>query len=400
MRILIIRNFPSYMDVKYNTYNIQEVGLAKALTRKGHQADIVFWTDDEEKEEIITFDGNLSITVFYKRGKKFLKNAWYPKIDELISKYDIIQTCEYNQIQSWVLAKKYKDKIVIYHGPYFSKFNKRYNMMCKIFDIFFLRRYIKLETNFIVKSQLAKDFLLRKGISEANISIVGVGIDTQVLTTKEDCSLAMLKEMTEEKECLKILYIGRIEPRRNPEFIIDILKKIIDKGVKAHLYIIGSGESKFVYHVQTYAKNIGMINNITWQEKCEQKYLSNIYKQADVFLLPTNYEIFGMVLLEAMYYGCIVATTTNGGSSILIEDGNNGLIIDERNAQIWSEKIIKAVTDSKLKENMSIKAHNKIENNYLWDSIVEKFIAQYNKILKKKYKIVSKIDFKEEKFQK
>ena len=40
MKILIIRNFPSYMAVKNNTYNIQEVGLAKALVRKGHFCDI------------------------------------------------------------------------------------------------------------------------------------------------------------------------------------------------------------------------------------------------------------------------------------------------------------------------------------------------------------------------
>lgn len=49
MKILIIRNFPSYMSVKNNTYNIQEVGLAKALVRKGHICDIVFWTDKEEE---------------------------------------------------------------------------------------------------------------------------------------------------------------------------------------------------------------------------------------------------------------------------------------------------------------------------------------------------------------
>ena len=50
MKILIIRNYPSYMDVEKNTYNIQEVGLAKALVRKGNICDIVFWTDKEEKE--------------------------------------------------------------------------------------------------------------------------------------------------------------------------------------------------------------------------------------------------------------------------------------------------------------------------------------------------------------
>lgn len=49
MKILIIRNFPSYMAVKNNTYNIQEVGLAKALVRKGHHCDIIFWTEKAEE---------------------------------------------------------------------------------------------------------------------------------------------------------------------------------------------------------------------------------------------------------------------------------------------------------------------------------------------------------------
>ena len=47
MKILIIRNYPSYMDVEKNTYNIQEVGLAKALVRKDNVCDILFWTDKD-----------------------------------------------------------------------------------------------------------------------------------------------------------------------------------------------------------------------------------------------------------------------------------------------------------------------------------------------------------------
>lgn len=383
MKILIIRNFPSYMDVKYNTYNIQEVGLAKALIRNGHKADIVLWTDKEEKEEIIKFDDNMSITVFYRKGKNILKNAIYTNIDELILKYDIIQTCEYNQIQSWIFAKKYKEKLVIYHGPYFAKFNKKYNFMCKIFDMFFVKRYIKLNTKFITKSKLAENFLTSKGISEKNISVIGVGIDTQVLSSNESCSISILNEMISEKQCLKILYIGKIEPRRDPIFIIEVLRQVIDKGIKAHLYIIGSGKDKYVNYCHEYAKKIGMEKNITWQEKCEQKYLSNIYKQTDIFLLPTNYEIFGMVLLEAMYYGCIVITTLNGGSSELINNGENGIIINEKKPQIWSKKIIEIMNDKKAQNDIPIKAHNRIKNNYLWDVLATKFLEVYSKVRKK-----------------
>lgn len=380
MKILIIRNFPSYMDVKYNTYNIQEVGLAKALTRKGHQTDVVFWTPNEEKDEKIYFDENLSIKVFYRHGKNVLKNLWYSNIDNLINEYDIIQTCEYNQIQSWLWAKKYKNKIVIYHGPYFSKFNKKYNAMCKVFDFFMLKRYKKLDTNFIVKSELAKKFLIDKGIKNENITVAGVGIDTQVLTTNEECQLDIYNEMSKNNNILKLLYIGKIEERRNPFLIIDILEKLISMGINTHLYIIGKGESNFVKKVQEYIEKKKMAENITWQEKSEQKYLSCIYKKSDVFLLPTKYEIFGMVLLEAMYYGCTVVTTSNGGSSILIENGKNGLIIDNEDSQKWAEEIIKVEKDKEIKKSISLKAHEKIENEYLWDKLTDKFLSRYNKV--------------------
>ena len=45
MKILIVRNFPSYMDVRRRTYNIQELGLAKSLVRMGNTCGVVFWTD-------------------------------------------------------------------------------------------------------------------------------------------------------------------------------------------------------------------------------------------------------------------------------------------------------------------------------------------------------------------
>ncbi len=48
MNVLIIRNYPSYMNIRNNTYNIQEVGLAKALVRRGHVCDIVLWSENNE----------------------------------------------------------------------------------------------------------------------------------------------------------------------------------------------------------------------------------------------------------------------------------------------------------------------------------------------------------------
>ena len=117
------------MNVKNNTYNIQEIGLAKALIRKGHICDIVFWTDNAPETITYKFDGDKKLKIFYLNGKNILNNAIYKNIDELISQYDIIQPAEHNQIYSAFLAKKYPQKTIIYHGPYYCDFNKRYNLV-------------------------------------------------------------------------------------------------------------------------------------------------------------------------------------------------------------------------------------------------------------------------------
>ncbi|ALS18157.1 glycosyltransferase family 4 protein [Clostridium butyricum] len=381
MKILIIRNYPTYIDLNCNTYNIQEVGLAKALIRKGHQCDIVFWTKENKENKVITFDDGLSFTVFYRQGINILKNAVYIGIDELIKKYNIIQVCEYNQLQSWILSKKYKEKIIIYHGPYYSEFNKKYNLMCKIFDILFLNRYKKLRTNFIVKSELAKEFLINKGINERNVINVGVGIDLDALSNRE-CNEQpeFIKNIDKYEKDLKLLYIGKIEPRRNITFIYDTLNELSKRGEKVKLIMVGNGEKEYTEECNQYAKKIGVDNLIYSIPKLEQKYLSELYKKADFFVLPTHYEIFGMVLLEAMYYGLPVLTTLNGGSDCLINNWENGIIL-ECNTEKWTSIILKLNNNRQSYLNMSSKASDTIKNQYTWEKVSEKMLISYEKLV-------------------
>lgn len=223
-------------------------------------------------------------------------------------------------MQSWLLSRKYPTKAVIYHGPYYSAFNKRYNLMCSIFDKIFLWSYIKNDTKFIVKSKMAFDFLEKKGIRQENITVAGVGIDTEMLMNQSvECKEPLYEHLRNQAEGLRILYIGRFEERRNIPFILDVFNRVLKFDENAMLYMIGTGTKDYVEEIWNKAKKMGIFEKIVHQDKIEQKYLSNIYELSDVFLLPTEYEIFGMVLLEAMYYKNIVLTTRNGGSTTIIQ---------------------------------------------------------------------------------
>lgn len=383
MNILIIRNYPSYMSVKNNTYNIQEIGLAKALVRRGHKCDIVFWTDKQEESVTIPVprSNNGVITVFYKNGITALKNTIFIGCDELFSEYDVLQPCEYNQIESWILAKKYPNKTVIYHGPYYSSFNKRYNLMCKLFDLFFLGLYRKNKTQFIVKSRLAENFLKCKGIS--NIDVAGVGIDIEMLSdNKSESDQLIYKKMLLDEGDNKLLYVGRFEQRRNITFLLDVFKKVNQELPNSKLYMIGNGDKHYIEKCWEYARDIGVYDKIVWQKKIEQKQLSDIYKLSDCFILPTYYEIFGMVLLEAMYYRNLVVTNINGGSSTLITHGVTGIIIDSWEHQEWAEKIVFYMKDRKKRKLIVENASKTIGDSFTWDKLAPIFEKCYLNKLK------------------
>ena len=380
MKILIIRTTPEKVRIKRCTYNLQEVGLAKALIRAGHICDIVYWTNETESTDIVHFGCSQELKVVHKRGKGFLKNAIYKDIDTLAEQYNVIQLEEYNQYESWRMAKKYSNKVVIYHGPYDCDFNKRYNMMSKGFDLLFLKRYQKLQTRFITKSTLAEDFLRKRKL--LNVKTIGVGLDREAMENgegkAEDELFDRVKDIPREQ---LLLYIGQLQPRRNIPFLFAILRTLNQRGRKMYLVMIGNGKEEYTKECFEYARKEGVYDQIIWKPRMEQNELSKVYDKCILFLLPTYYEIFGMVLLESMYYGTVPITTVNGGSRMLIEDGYDGIIVEDMTAELWSDKIEHLIDNKIYYQQCSGNGCHKIMNYYIWDKLAPQFIEEYEQLL-------------------
>jgi len=384
MKILIIRTVPGELNAQKMTYNIQEVGLATALRKKGNICDIMWCSNDHKyREETIVSEGQ-EIKLFIVRSIDFLKNGWMKDVDHIFDQYDILQPCEYNQMYTRHLAKKYADKVVVYHGPYYHEFCKNYNRMAKAFDMFFVDRYRKQNTCFIVKSGLAKDYLNSKGIK--NVHAVGVGLSATFLGNSTVEELPELEDI-KKIDCLKLLYIGVIEPRRNSLFLLDVLKALVDKGVLFKLIMIGRYQNEaykqtFLEHVEA----IGLADYIYYIPRVEQKYLCQVYSNTDIFLLPTIYDIFGMVLLESMYFNMPTITTVNGGSNMMIEDSKNGYVIKNFDPSVWAEKIADLSEQTELRKTVGSAAHETIVNHFTWDKLADKFIRIYESKLKESSK--------------
>lgn len=159
--------------------------------------------------------------------------------------------------------------------------------------------------------------------------------------------------------------------------MLDILENVRKTDAQAKLYIIGDGETEYVTQVRQAIREKRLEDCIFWQKKARQPQLKGVYQQADFFLLPTEYEIFGMVLLEAMYFGALVLTTPNGGANMLVRDGENGFVLPKDDARKWARCMLELRGNSERRTQMQIQAHERISKDFTWDALVSTFLDKY-----------------------
>ena len=232
------------------------------------------------------------------------------------------------------------------------------------------------------KSVLATNYLKDKGIQ--NVTTIGVGLDLDNLVRSAD--KVQTNEFTDNIKnsffSKKLLYIGVLEERRNIVFLLETFKKVSAQIPNVCLILIGKGKPEYVSMCMKKIEELGIKDRVIYKESLEQKYMPAVYQACDAFLLPTRYEIFGMVLLEAMYYGLPVFTTYNGGSSTLMNE-SNGVVINSLDVSEWSGKISQVLTDENRCVEIGKSAHQTIADNYTWDALADKFLEVYNLRLKK-----------------
>lgn len=119
MRILIVRTACRGVASMAGFYNSQELGLARALSRLGHTCDIVLFGGKEEHVEEVRHDmgdGRTVLTkVYYLKGLALYDTGLFFGLNALAKGYDILQVAEYDQMQSWLLARR-RDRCWSRHG--------------------------------------------------------------------------------------------------------------------------------------------------------------------------------------------------------------------------------------------------------------------------------------------
>ncbi|RKD91983.1 glycosyltransferase family 4 protein [Mangrovibacterium diazotrophicum] len=318
MRIAIVRTANGALNP--NKYNIQEIGLGKGLVQQGHSVDLYSSFIGISQPTIHFQNSNSTLLLIPIKGIAFKQISYYRGLitQMLKGQYDLIQVHEDSQLMTAIIlkaAKKAGIKTVLYQGMY-ENYTGLGVIYQKTLDFLF-KRTTQRNADFVyAKTNAAKAYLENKTYRDVQIQPIGLDIKDK---TDPFERLESLNEFKDRFDHL-LLYVGVLEPRREVNLVLQSLKVLISKKNKnIGFVIVGKGPDKRT--IEREIKELALERNVYWIESVPNEQIGSIYQACDLFLLPSHYEIYGMVVMEALYNGIpVVSSPTAGPIDILTEE--------------------------------------------------------------------------------
>lgn len=193
------------------------------------------------------------------------------------------------------------------------------------------------------------------------------------------------------------LFVGRIEPLKGLDTLIRamaILKKTCKSFRCPHYLVIIGGDSEETQNhmsaemeaLQNLCQELGLDEMILFLGKRGQTTLPYYYAAAEVVVMPSHYESFGMVALEAMACGTPVIASRVGGLAHLIQEGITGYFVPAQDPDALAEKLRLLFIDNELRERLGSQAAA-YANGFGWEVITSQMVNVYSDLVNAKSKV-------------
>ena len=181
-----------------------------------------------------------------------------------------------------------------------------------------------------------------------------------------------------------LLFVGTIEPRKGLVFLIEALHTIdITLLTNIEVSIIGKVmDNRYYITLQKLLQQYHLEKNIYFRGRVSSEELAHYYETSTIFTFPSLLEGFGMVLIEAMGHGLPVVAFNNSAMPYTVKDGDNGLLVTNKDSEAFGKAIERLLTDKILYKKLSNGATATYENARSFDDFdndVVNMISKHSK---------------------
>jgi glycosyltransferase involved in cell wall biosynthesis len=176
-----------------------------------------------------------------------------------------------------------------------------------------------------------------------------------------------------------VLFVGRLVYEKGIHVLINALPKVLEK-VNAKFVVVGDGYMK--EPLSNLIGSMGLAHEVFFTGFVNDETLMNLQRCADVCVVPSLFEPFGIVALEAMAAGSPVVVSDTGGLSEVVEHNVTGVkvYLDNPDSLAWG--ITRILFDENYANRLRRNAHDRLQEKYSWDTISLQTKAVYERVLK------------------
>ncbi len=263
-----------------------------------------------------------------------------------------------------------KGLILSFHGAEFTKLNEtefyKYGIWNFIFDN---------SDNIIACSESFAN-QIKKSIPDKNkiISFVHNGVDTDLL--KLDITQITKKV---DESCYTILCVGTFEHKKGHDILIEAFKKLHTENPSLNLIIIGRS-TPYLKTIKDQINDLKLVNNVSLICDLKHEDLIKYYRMADVFVLPSRIEPFGIVGLEAGLFGLPVVASDTGGIPEYIRHHINGCLFPVGDVDTLISELKCLIDDKQFSNDLGEQLQNDVLQYYNWEVGAAKYKGIIHKI--------------------
>jgi glycosyltransferase involved in cell wall biosynthesis len=176
-----------------------------------------------------------------------------------------------------------------------------------------------------------------------------------------------------------VLFVGRLVYEKGVHVLIKSLPNVLRK-VNAKFVVVGEGYMK--EQLSNLVRSMELAHKVLFTGFVDDETLMNLQRCADVCVVPSLFEPFGIVALEAMAAGCPIVVTDTGGLSEVVEHDVSGVKVYPDNSDSLAWGIVRILLDGNYANLLRIYAKDKLQEKYSWDTISLQTKDVYERVLK------------------
>lgn len=369
--------------------------LAQELGNRGHRVDIYTRRHDPNDKQVIELNENVRV-IHLKAGKNgyMHKLAIYPYLADFICaleefrrqeglQYDLVHSHYWlsGRVGNWAQAYWEIPHIIMFHTLGAVKNTIGVGKKEPRLRIAIERQLVNACHRIVAATERGKRELMRfyNGLPET-ISVVPCGVNLDHF--QPVAAAAARQQLGFDQDERILLYVGRIDPLKGIDRLLASVT-YLQQHQRIRLVIIGGDghHAPELQKLQRMSAELGIQDKVLFVGRIEQEDLPPYYSAADMLVMPSYHESFGLVALESLACGTPVVAAEVGAMGSIIQEGKTGSVVTKASPRSLAKGIEAFLSDSNIKAGSAEIIRASVVK-FDWSHVADAMIEEYLTVLK------------------